>query len=37
MCVKGEGDDLRCGVQADAVSLRGRRRLVIGGEDGQAG
>lgn len=29
--------DLRCGVQADAVGLRGRCRLVIGGEDGQAG
>lgn len=31
------GDHLRCGVQADAVGLRGRCGLVIGGEDGQAG
>lgn len=28
---------LRRRVQADAVGLRRRRRLVIGGEDGQAG
>lgn len=38
MCMKKKEDGyLRCRVQADAVSLRGRRRLVIGGEDGQAG
>lgn len=35
-CVQ-QGWHLRCGVQADAVGLRGRCRLVIGGEDRQAG